>query len=36
MFFDRSENEEVIALLGVGSMGTAVVRRIAAGRKILR
>ena len=35
MIFDRNENEEVIALLGAGSMGTAIVRRIAAGRKIL-
>lgn len=35
MFFDRNENKEVIALLGAGSMGTAIVRRIAAGRKIL-
>lgn len=35
MVFDRNENKEVIALLGAGSMGTAVVRRIAAGRKIL-
>ncbi len=35
MFFDRNENREVIALLGAGSMGMAIVRRIAAGRKIL-
>ena len=35
MIFDRKENKEVIALLGAGSMGTAIVRRIAAGRKIL-
>ena len=35
MVFDRNENKEVIALLGAGSMGTAIVRRIAAGRKIL-
>lgn len=35
MFFDRNENREVIALLGAGSMGTAIVRRIAAGRTIL-
>lgn len=35
MIFDRNENKEVIALLGAGSMGTAIVRRIAAGRKIL-
>ena len=35
MIFDRNENKEVIALLGAGSMGCAIVRRIAAGRKIL-
>ena len=35
MIFDRNSNKEVIALLGAGSMGTAIVRRIAAGRKIL-
>ena len=35
MIFDRNGNKEVIALLGAGSMGTAIVRRIAAGRKIL-
>ena len=35
MYFDRSENKEVIALLGAGSMGTAIIRRFAAGRKIL-
>ena len=35
MIFDRNENKEVIALLGAGSMGTSIVRRIAAGRKIL-
>ena len=35
MIFDRNENKEVIALLGAGSMGTAIVRKIAAGRKIL-
>ena len=35
MIFDRNEQKEVIALLGAGSMGTAIVRRIAAGRKIL-
>lgn len=35
MIFDRNEKKEVIALLGAGSMGCAVVRRIAAGRKIL-
>ena len=34
MIFDRNENKEVIALLGAGSMGTAIVRKIAAGRKI--
>ena len=35
MIFDRNENKDVIGLLGAGSMGTAIVRRIAAGRKIL-
>lgn len=35
MIFDRNENKQVIALLGAGSMGTAIVRKIAAGRKIL-
>ena len=35
MIFDRNENKSVIALLGAGSMGTAIVRRIAAGKKIL-
>ena len=35
MIIDRNENKPVIALLGAGSMGTAIVRRIAAGKKIL-
>lgn len=35
MIFDRNDNKPVIALLGAGSMGTAIVRRIAAGKKIL-
>ncbi len=35
MIFDRNEKKEVIALLGAGSMGTAIVRRFAADRKIL-
>ena len=35
MNFDRNEYKPVIALLGAGSMGTAIVRRIAAGKKIL-
>ena len=35
MIFDRNEHKEVITLLGAGSMGTAIVRKIAAGRKIL-
>lgn len=35
MIFDRNENKPVIALMGAGSMGTAIVRRIAAGKKIL-
>ncbi|MBQ9022293.1 MAG: SDR family oxidoreductase [Eubacterium sp.] len=35
MIFDRNENKQVIALLGAGSMGAAIVRRIAPGKKIL-
>ncbi len=35
MIFDRNEKKGVIALLGAGSMGTAIVRKIAAGKKIL-
>ena len=35
MIFDKKKKKEVIALLGAGSMGTAIVRRIAAGRKVL-
>ncbi len=35
MIFDRNDNKEVIALLGAGSMGTAIVKRIATGKKIL-
>ena len=35
MFFDRNEQKAVVALLGAGSMGTAIVRRIGAGKKIL-
>ncbi|MBR2738867.1 MAG: SDR family oxidoreductase [Lachnospiraceae bacterium] len=35
MIFDRNEKKDVIALLGAGSMGTAIVRKIAAGKKIL-
>ena len=35
MIFDRNDSKEVIALLGAGSMGCAIVRRIASGRKIL-
>ena len=35
MILDRNENKEVVVLLGAGSMGTAIVRRIAAGKKIL-
>ena len=35
MIFDRNDKKEVVALLGAGSMGTAIVRRIAAGKKIL-
>ena len=35
MIFDRNEKKQMVALLGAGSMGTAIVRRIAAGKKIL-
>ena len=35
MIFDRNDKKAVVALLGAGSMGTAIVRRIAAGKKIL-
>ena len=35
MIFDRNEGKEVIALLGAGSMGTAIARRFAAGRIVL-
>ncbi len=35
MIFDRNEKKEVIALLGAGSMGTAIARRLAAGRTLL-
>ena len=35
MIFDRNEQKHVVALLGAGSMGTAIVRRIGAGKKIL-
>ena len=34
MIFDRNEKKQVVALLGAGSMGTAIVRRIGAGKKI--
>ena len=33
MIFDRNKNKPVIALLGAGSMGTAIVRRVAAERR---
>ncbi|MBP3851124.1 MAG: SDR family oxidoreductase [Erysipelotrichaceae bacterium] len=35
MIFDRNEKKQVLALLGAGSMGTDIVRRMAAGKKIL-
>ena len=35
MIFNYNQNKQVVALLGAGSMGTAIVRRIAAGKKIL-
>ena len=34
MIFDRNNEKQVVALLGAGSMGTAIVRRIGAGKKI--
>ena len=33
MIFDRNEKKEVIALLGAGSMGTAIVRRRETDRR---
>lgn len=35
MIFNYNQNNEVVALLGAGSMGTAIVERIAANRTIL-
>ncbi len=35
MIFDRNNEKQVVALLGAGSMGTAIARRIGAGKKIL-
>ena len=35
MIFDRNENRPVSVLLGAGSMGTAILRRVAAGTTIL-
>ena len=35
MIFNRNEQKQVVVLLGAGSMGTAIVRRIGAGKKIL-
>lgn len=35
MIFDMNESRQVVALLGAGCMGTAIVRRIAAGKTIL-
>ena len=29
MIFDRNEKKQVVVLLGAGSMGTAIVRRMA-------
>lgn len=34
MIFDKNEHKDVIALLGAGSMGTSIARRIASGKKI--
>ena len=35
MILDRNEKKTVAVLLGAGSMGTAILRRVAAGKKIL-
>lgn len=35
MIFNYNQEKEVVALLGAGSMGTAIVERIAANRKVL-
>ena len=35
MILDRNESKEVAVLLGAGSMGLAILRRVAAGKKIL-
>ncbi len=34
MIFDRNNTKDVVVLLGAGSMGTTIVRRIGAGKKI--
>lgn len=34
MIFDRNENKKVVVLLGAGSMGTAIVKRVGAGKTI--
>ena len=35
VILDRNENKDVAVLLGAGSMGMAILRRVAAGKKIL-
>jgi NAD(P)-dependent dehydrogenase (short-subunit alcohol dehydrogenase family) len=35
MIFDRNENRKVAVLLGAGSMGTAILRRVCAGMTLL-
>lgn len=35
MILDRNEKKDVAVLLGAGSMGLAILRRVAAGKKIL-
>lgn len=35
MILDRNESKEVAVLLGAGSMGMAILRRVAAGKMIL-
>ena len=35
MIFDRNNDKPVVALLGAGSMGTAIVRRFVTGTDLL-
>ncbi|MBR1663115.1 MAG: hypothetical protein IJ696_02165 [Ruminococcus sp.] len=34
MVFDRNDNKKVAVLLGAGSMGTAILRRVCAGKTL--